>query len=228
MQLQSLGLVPEEMGGTTQFVSVSALKNMGIDKLLEAILLEAEMLETFTNVEGPAKGYVIENRMDKGRGPVGTLLIESGTLKVGDYFVSGNTSGKVRAMIDDHGRNITEAPPSSVVEVAGFSSLPVSGDDFQVVGSEKEAKKIVSQRNVKQQNAKTKEKAVFTLENLQEQLKKQDKVELRCIVKSDVQGSHEALQQVLEKLDSKEVKINIIHQGVGSINNSDVLLAGSF
>lgn len=225
MQLQSLGLIPEEMGGTTQFVNVSALKNIGIDKLLEAILLEAEMLENFTNPGGPVKGYIIENRMDKGRGPVGSLLIESGTLKIGDYFVSGHSSGKVRAMINDHGRNITEAPPSSVVEVAGFSSLPVSGDDFQVVANEKESRKIVGLINVKHQNTKTKEKAVFTLESLQEQLKKQTEIELQCIVKSDVQGSYEALQQVLEKLNTKEVKINIIHQGVGSINNADVLLA---
>lgn len=225
MQLQSLGIVPEEMGGTVQFVGVSALNNIGIDKLLDAILLEAEMLELSANMEGPAKGCVIENRMDKGRGPMGTLLIESGTLKVGDYFVSGNTHGKARAIIDDRGKNITAASPSSVVEVAGFSSLPVSGDTFQVVVNEREAKRFVSQQNIKQQSAKTKEKATFTLESLQEQLKKNDKLELRCIVKSDVQGSYEALKQILEKLSNQEVKLTVLHQGVGGINNSDVLLA---
>lgn len=227
MQLQPLGLVPEEMGGTTQFVNVSALHNIGIDKLLEAILLEYEMLESFANVEGPARGYVIENRMDKGKGPLGTLLIESGILKIGNCFVSGNTFGRVRAMIDDHGRNLTEALPSSIVEAAGFSSLPIAGDDFQVVKSEKEAREIVSKKTNQQQNAKTKEKAVFTLEGLQEQLGKQKTVELRCIVKSDVQGSHEALKKVLERLSTKEMNLNIIHQGVGSINSSDVLLAGA-
>jgi translation initiation factor IF-2 len=224
-QLQSLGLVPEEAGGTTQFVNVSALKNIGIDKLLEAILLETEMLEITTKAEGPAVGHIIENRMDKGRGPVGTLLIESGTLKIGDYFVSGNTFGKVRGMIDDLGRNVKEAPPSSVVEVAAFSSLPISGDYFQVMDNEKEVKRIVSQRNEKQKSEKMKERAVFTLENLQEQIGQQKKAELRCIIKSDVQGSHEALQQALEKLNTEEVKLNIIHQGVGGINSSDVLLA---
>ncbi len=226
-QLQSLGLVPEEMGGTTQFVYVSALQNVGIDKLLEAVLLEYEMLESFTDVEGHAKGYIIENRMDKGKGPVGTLLIESGILKVGDCFVSGNTFGKVRAMIDDYGKSLIEALPSSIVEVAGFSSLPTSGDDFQVVNNEKEAREIVSRKNIQQQNAKTKEKAVFTLEGLQEQLGKQKTIELRCIIKSDVQGSHEALKQVLERLSSQEVNLSIIHQSVGSINSSDVLLAGA-
>ena len=225
MQLQSLGLVPDEMGGTTQFVNISALNNLGIDKLLETILLEYEMLETFSNIEGPAKGYVIENRMDKGRGPVGTLLIESGILKIGNCFASGNTFGKVRAMVDDHGRNLTEALPSSIVELSGFSSLPISGDTFQVVKSEKEAREIVSKKTNQQQNAKTKEKAVFTLEGLQKQLGKQKIVELRCIVKSDVQGSHEALKKVLERLSNEEMNLNIINQGVGSINSSDVLLA---
>jgi len=225
MQLQSLGLVPEEMGGKTQFVNVSALQNIGIDKLLEAILLEYEMLETFTTVEGPAKGYVIETRMDKGRGPLGTLLIQSGILKVGNCFTSGNTFGKVRTIIDDHGRNLIEASPSSVIEVSGFSSVPIAGDDFQVVKNEKEAREIVSKKTNQQQNAKTKEKAVFTLEGLQEQLGKQKTIELRCIVKTDVQGSHEALKKVLERLSTKEVNLNIINQGVGGITNSDVLLA---
>ncbi|MDD5454803.1 MAG: translation initiation factor IF-2 [Candidatus Ratteibacteria bacterium] len=225
IQLQSSGLVPEEMGGTTQFINVSALQNTGIDKLLEAILLEYEMLERFTTIEGPAKGYVIETRMDKGRGPLGTLLIQSGILKIGNCFVSGNTLGRVRMIIDDHGRNLTEASPSSVIEVSGFSSVPVAGDDFQVVKNEKEAREIVSKKTNQQQNAKTKEKAVFTLEGLQEQMNKQKTIELRCIMKSDVQGSHEALKKVLDRLSTEEVKINIISQGVGGITNSDVLLA---
>lgn len=224
-QLQSFGLVPEERGGTTQFVNISALKNQGVEKLLEAILLESEMLEHFTTAKGHAKGRIIETRVDKGKGSVGTILIEEGTLKIGDYFISGTTYGKVRGMTDDFGKRVKEAVPSSVVEVSGFSELPISGDLFEVVKDEKEAKKIVEGRHRDKQSERMKERATFTLEGLQEQMESGKKAGLRCIIKSDVQGSYEALKQSLEKIEKEGVELTVIHHGVGSINRSDILLA---
>lgn len=224
-ELASLGLVAEDMGGKTLFVNVSALKKTGIDALLEAILLEAEMLELTADLTGAAQGYIIENRMDKGRGPVATVLIRSGTLKVGDSFISGNTYGKVRTMVDDFGRIVHEASPSCVVEVSGFSSLPVSGDLFQVLKDERTAKRIAEEKKREKKTERMKDRAIFTLESLREKTGQEQAVELRCIIKTDVQGSQEALQQAVEKLSSEEVTIKLIHQGIGDVNKSDVVLA---
>lgn len=222
-QLADLDLLPEEWGGKTILVEISAKEKLGLDNLLEMLLLEAEMLELKGNPTGRACGIVIEARLDRGRGAVGTVLVQKGTLKIGDPFVAGKASGKVRAMFDDKGRQITEASVSTPVEVLGFSKVAKASDPFIVVQSEKEARQISLKAEIL---ARQKEKAAkphLTLDDLYK--KKEEIKELKLIIKTDVDGSSEALSAFLEKLSTDEVKIKTIHTGTGGIAKSDVMLA---
>lgn len=226
-QLMEAGLMPEEWGGKTITVGVSAKTCQGIDELLEMILLEAELLELKADPAGFAKGVVIEGKLSKGSGPVATVLVQSGTLKIGDIIIAGLYYGKVRAMIDDLGRRVSDASVSKPVEILGLPSVPQAGDIFFVVTEEKLAKDIVTRR---QQEAKAKKLQPIkriTLEDLSQQVKEGKVKELRIIVKADVQGSLEALVQSLKGLDTKDIKIDVIHSGIGSVNESDVMLAAA-
>lgn len=226
-QLMQAGLMPEEWGGKTITVGVSAKTGQGIDELLEMLLLEAELLELKADPTGPAKGVVIEGRLSKGGGPIATILVQTGTLKVGDTVVAGLHYGRVRAMINDLGHRVGEALPSKPVEILGLEGVPQAGDIFFAVVDEKLAKDIATRR---QQEAKAKELQPvkrITLEDLSQQVKEGKIKELKLIVKADVQGSLEALTQSLDSLGTKDVKLDIIHSGIGSINESDVMLAAA-
>jgi translation initiation factor IF-2 len=227
-QLAERGLIPEEWGGKTIFVEVSAKKRMNIEKLLEMILLEAEILDLKANPKKAAKGIVLEARLDKGRGPVATFLVESGTLKVGDMVVAGTAFGRVRAMHDDHGRILKAAGPAAPAEVLGLSDVPRAGDTFYHVTDPKLAREISSKRQeaLKDNRALNLSKHV-TLDNLFEQIKEGQIKELKVVVKGDVQGSVEALTQSLEKLSTPKVALKAIHTGVGDVVNGDVLLASA-
>jgi len=227
-QLAERGLNPEEWGGKTIFVEVSAKKRMNIEKLLEMILLEAEILDLKANPKKAAKGVVLEARLDKGRGPVATFLVEAGTLKVGDMVVAGTAFGRVRAMHDDHGRVLKAAGPATPVEVLGLSDVPRAGDTFFHVKDPKLAREISTRRQeaLKDNRALNLSKHV-TLDNLFEQIKEGEIKELKVVVKGDVQGSVEALTQSLEKLTTDKVALRAIHTGVGDVVNSDILLASA-
>lgn len=225
-QLSEYGLVPEEWGGKNIFVNISAKSKIGIEDLLESILLEAELLELKANPNKLARGTVIEAQMSKSRGPVVNVLVQDGTLKVGDYFVAGMYDGKVRAMVDDKGKNLQEAFPSTPVEVLGCSGVPEAGDKFYAVNDEKEAKAISESRrsmSLERDRSATGRKSLDIY-----QLIKDGKVkDLNIILKGDVQGSIEALSESLLRLNNDEVKINIIHSAVGSITENDVMLASA-
>ena len=225
-QLQEHDLVAEEFGGKTICVNVSATKKQGLSELLEMLLLEAEMLELKANPDGPAQGTVIEARLDKQRGPVATVIIRKGTLRVGDFFLGGIFEGKVRAMIDEHGRRVKQSPPSTPVEVVGFSGVPNAGDTFQAFRTEKEAKEIALRRRLQKREEDLRASPHITLDELYEQIQAGLK-ELKIIVKGDVQGSVEALIQSLMALSGDRVKVMVIHSGVGEINESDVILASA-
>ncbi len=224
-ELTEHGLVPEDWGGDTIFVPISALKGEGIDQLLEMILLVAEMEELKANPERNANGTVIEAKLDKGRGPVATLLVQNGTLKVGNPIVAGNTFGRVRAMVNDLGRRVKEAGPSMPVEVTGLNEVPQAGDQFVVFDDEKTARQVGEARMEKALQETRSETARVSLDTLFEQMKQGDLKELSVIVKADVQGTVEALTAALEKIDVEGAKVNIIHTGVGAITESDVILA---
>ncbi len=225
-QLAEYGLVPEEWGGETICVPVSAVTKEGLDQLLEMVLLVAEMEELKANPRRPARGTVIEAQLDKGRGPVATVLIQKGTLEIGDYVLAGTAHGRVRAMMDFKGRRIKKAPPATPVEILGLSEVPNAGDPFYAVHDEKLARQIVEERiKQKRQDALTPGKV--TLEDLFKQIQEGKVKELNLIVKADVQGSVEALIQALTKLNTPEVKINLIHSGVGAITETDVMLASA-
>ena len=226
-QLTEYGLVPEEWGGDTICVPVSAVTKMNIDKLLEAILLVAEMKELKANPNRAAKGIVIEARLDKNRGPIATLLVQNGTLHSGDIIVAGTSVGRVRVMVDDKGRKVNEAGPSVPVEIMGLAEAPQAGDAFDAVSDERLARELVEQRKQKQKEEQFKSFEKVTLENLFSSLKEGELKELNIIVKADVQGSVEAVKQSLEKLSNEEVRVKIIHGGVGAINESDVMLANA-
>ncbi|MDR1410341.1 MAG: translation initiation factor IF-2 [Oscillospiraceae bacterium] len=226
-QLTEYGLVPEEWGGDTICVPVSALTKQGIDKLLESILLEAEMLELKANPNRAAKGIVIEARMDKERGTIATLLVQNGTLSSGDYVVAGATSGRVRVMIDDKGQRIDEAGPSVPVEIMGLDSPPTAGDAVDAVSDERLARALVEQRRTQAKALEQGTQTKVSLENLFENLQAGQIKTLGLIVKADVQGSVEALKQNLEKLSNEEVLVKILHAGVGAINDNDVMLANT-
>jgi translation initiation factor IF-2 len=220
-------LVPEEWGGDTVFVEVSAKKRINIEELLEMILLVAEMQELKANLQAKAHGVCIEAKLDKGRGPVATVLINKGILRVGDAFVAGTAYGKVRALIDDKGKNLKEAKPSAPVEVLGFASLPQAGDELRVVADEKVARKIAEERALKKRLIEAETRRHVTLEDLHERIREGEVKELNLVVKADAQGSVEAIKDALYKLSTDEVKLNIIHSGVGSISETDVMLASA-
>ncbi len=226
-ELAERGVVPEEWGGDSLTVEVSALKRIGIEDLLEAILLQAEMLDLKANPNKRAKGTIIESKIETGRGIVATVLIQNGTLHLQDPFVAGIYPGKVRAMFDENGNPVKEALPSDPVEVIGFSGLPAAGDPFQVTKTEKEAKQIGQKRQELKRLEASKNVKKVTLENLYEQIKEGEIQELKVIIKADVQGSVEALKDSLEKLSNDQVRLNCIHAGVGAINETDVILASA-
>jgi translation initiation factor IF-2 len=226
-ELSEYGLLAEEWGGDTIIVPVSAKKRTGIDSLLEMVLLVAEMQELKANPNKRAIGTVIEAELDKGKGPVATVLIQSGTLNVGDFFVVGNTHGKVRGMIDDKGRKIKKAGPSTPVEIQGLSDVPDAGDIFQSVDDEKTAKIVAENRKDKQRMGQLQSKQMVSLDELFNQIQEGKVKELNIIVKADVQGSVEAVKQSLAKLSNDEVKVSTIHGGVGAITEFDVMLASA-
>ncbi len=226
-QLTEHELVPEEWGGNVICVPVSAKTKMGIDKLLETILLVAEMQELKANPDRSAKGTVIEARLDRGMGPIATVLVQNGTLHSGDTIVAGTTVGRVRSMMDDKGRRVQEAGPSVPVEITGLGDVPVGGDIFNVVSDERLARELVEQRLSEQKEQQFNAQTKVTLDNLFDQMKEGDMKELKIIVKADVQGSVEAVRQSLEKLSNEEVRVNIIHGAVGAVSESDVMLANA-
>ncbi len=224
-QLTEHGLVPEKWGGDIICVPVSAKTHEGIDSLLENILLVAEVMELKANPDRKAKGIVIEARLDKGRGPVASLLVQNGTLKSGDIIVAGTAVGRVRVMTNENGRELKEAGPSVPVEITGLAETPNAGDVFDAVTDERLARELVEQRKQKAKEELFNAKQRVTLDNLFDQLSEGDLKELNVIVKADVQGSVEAVRDSLEKLSNDEVKVRVIHGGVGAINESDVMLA---
>lgn len=226
-QLATHDLVPEEWGGQTIFVEISAKERIGIEELLEMLLLEAELLELSANPNRTARGTVAEAELDKGRGPVATVLVQNGTLHVGDAFVAGRYYGKVRAMINDRGQRVKSAPPSTPVEVLGFTGVPEAGDQFLAVDSEKDAKAISESRQEQHRATQLGPQSRINLDDLFQQIREGDIKELNVIVKGDVQGSVEAVLDSLRDLSTEEVKINIIHQAVGGITETDVLLASA-
>ncbi|MCL2025932.1 MAG: translation initiation factor IF-2 [Leptospirales bacterium] len=225
--LSVYGLISEEWGGTTLFAYISAKKNINIDGLLELVLIQAEMLELKENPKLMAKGVVLESKLDSGRGAVSTILIKRGTLRTGDPFVVGHYSGKVRAMFDDRGVEITEAGPSRPVEILGISGVPSAGDPFECVDSEKIAKQISQKRLEYLRIESAKKVRKVTLESLNDMISEGAVKELCIIVKADVDGSAQALTESLRKLSTGEVKVNVIHSGAGGINESDVMLASA-
>jgi len=218
-------VVPEDWGGDTMFVEVSAKTGKGIDALLEAVLLQAEVLELRAPKNTPAKGLVIEGRLDKGRGPVSTILVQSGILKRGDMILAGSAFGRVRAMLDDAGNDIKEAGPSIPVEILGLSDVPNSGEEVIVLNDERKAREIALFRQGKFRDVKLAKKQAANLENIFENMGEGEVKSLALIIKSDVQGSYEALATSLQKLSTDEVKVNIIHTGVGAVTESDVNLS---
>ncbi|TFZ08257.1 translation initiation factor IF-2 [Ramlibacter humi] len=218
-------VVPEEYGGDSPFVNVSALTGQGVDDLLEQVLLQAEVLELKAPVDAAAKGQVIEAQLDKGRGPVATVLVLSGTLKVGDVVLAGQTYGRVRAMLDENGRTVKSAGPSIPVEIQGLTEVPQAGDDFMVMTDERRAREIATYRAGKFRNTKLAKQQAAKLENMFENMAAGDVKTLPIIVKADVQGSQEALSQSLLKLTTEEVRVQLVYAGVGGISESDVNLA---
>jgi translation initiation factor IF-2 len=227
-ELTQHGLVPEEWGGDTIFVNISALKKEGLDTLLEMVLLVADMQELKANPKARPRGTVIEAKLDKGRGPVATVLVQNGTLKVGDIVVAGTAYGRVRAMQNDMGKRIKEAPPSTPVEILGLSEVPSAGDRFVVYDDERAARNLVQKRanreKLQQQQQAT---AKVTLDDLYRQIQEGNVKELNVIVKADVQGSVEAIVQAIEKIEVEGVRVKVIHRGAGAITESDVTLASA-
>ncbi len=226
-QLTEYELIPEEWGGDVICVPVSAKTRMNIDSLLESVLLVAEMKELKANPNRAGKGIVIEARLDKGRGPVATLLVQNGTLKSGDIIVAGTAVGRVRVMTDDKGRKVDEAGPSVPVEITGLAEVPVGGDAFDCVSDERLARELVEQRKASQKEEAFRSMQKVTLDNLFDSINEGSLKDLNIIVKADVQGSVEAVRQSLEKLSNEEVRVKVIHGGVGAVNESDVMLANA-
>ncbi len=226
-QLTEHELIPEEWGGDVICVPVSAKTRMNIDTLLESVLLVAEMKELKANPNRAGKGIVIEARLDKGRGPVATLLVQNGTVKSGDIIVAGTAVGRVRVMTDDKGRKVDEAGPSVPVEITGLAEVPIGGDQFDCVSDEKLARELVEQRKRTQKEEEFRSMQKVTLDNLFDSINEGSLKDLNIIVKADVQGSVEAVRQSLEKLSNEEVRVKVIHGGVGAVNESDVMLANA-
>ena len=226
-QLTEYDIVPEEWGGDTPIIPVSAHTKEGIDDLLEMVLLVADMKELKANPDRAAKGTVIEARLDKGRGPIATVLVQNGTLNVGDIIVAGTTVGRVRAMLNDKGVKVKSAGPSVPVEITGLDDVPTGGDIFNAVSDERLARELVEQRRDAEKEERFNARTKVTLDNLFDQMQLGEMKELKIIVKADVQGSVEAVKQSLEKLTNEEVRVNVIHSGVGAIRESDVMLASA-
>ncbi|HVE48270.1 MAG TPA: translation initiation factor IF-2 [Casimicrobiaceae bacterium] len=224
-ELVAEGVVPEEYGGDVQFIPVSAKTGQGIDTLLDSILLQAEVLELTAPKDAPARGIVIESRLDKGRGPVATILVQSGTLQRGDVALVGSVFGRVRAMTDENGKPVNKAGPAIPVEIQGLSDVPLAGEELLVLGDERKAREIALFRQGKFRDVKLAKQQAAKLENMFDQMGGEEAKTLALIVKADVQGSYEALQQALTKLSTEEVKVNIVHAAVGGITESDVNLA---
>ncbi|HYA12041.1 MAG TPA: translation initiation factor IF-2 [Thermodesulfovibrionales bacterium] len=226
-ELAEHGIIPEEWGGQNIFVEVSAKKAIGIESLLEMILLQSEIMELKANPEKKARGTIIEAKLDRGRGPVATVLVQAGTLRIGDTFLAGIHVGKVRALIDDTGKRITEAGPTTPVEVIGFPEVPSAGDIFIAVDDEKRARQIALARQQKQRLADMAKTRKLTLDELYAKIKEGEIKDLNIIIKGDVQGSVEALKDALESITHTQVKVRVIHSSVGGINESDIMLASA-
>ena len=220
-------VIPEELGGDSMFIEVSAQTGQGIDDLLDAVLLQAEVLELKAPINTPAKGIIVEGRLDKGRGPVTTLLVQSGTINMSDTLLAGNASGKIRAMLDENGKNIKQATPSIPAEIIGLSDVPNAGDEFIVINDEKKAREIALFRQGKFRDIKLAKQQASKLENIMEQMTEAEVRFLPLIIKADVQGSSEALAGSLEKLSTDEVKVKVVHSAVGAVNESDINLASA-
>jgi translation initiation factor IF-2 len=226
-ELVTEGVVPEEYGGDTPFVQVSAKTGQGIDDLLERVLLQAEVLELKSPKDVPAKGLIIEARLDKGKGPVATILVQTGTLKRGDVLLAGQVFGRVRAMLDENGKPVDEAGPSIPVEIQGLSDVPGAGDEAMVIVDERKAREIALFRQGKFRDVRLAKQQAAKLENMFEQMGEGEAKQLALIIKADVQGSQEALVHALTKMSTGEVRVNVIHAAVGAITESDVNLAGA-
>ena len=226
-QLTKYELIPEEWGGDTIIVPISAKTGMGLEELLEMVLLTAEVQELKANPNRRAKGTVIEARLDKTRGPIATLLVQNGTLKQGDIIIAGTAVGRVRVMTNDKGRTVKTAGPSVPVEITGLAETPAPGDEFNAVTDERMARELVEQRKQAQKDAAANAMSKVTLDNLFAKMKEGEMKELPLIVKADVQGSAEAVKASLEKISNEEVRVKVIHAGVGAINESDILLAST-
>ena len=227
-QLTQYNVMPEAYGGDVQVVEVSAKENLGLDDLLEHILLVADAeVEPKADPSAPATGTVVEAELDKGRGAVATILVDQGTLKMGDSIVAGNTFGRIKAMLDDRGQRVKDAGPATPVVVLGLGSVPAAGDRLEVVKDEKTARQVAGERSADSRDEKLNTRRPVTLEDLQRQFKDGGSKELNLIVKGDVQGSVEAIRQSLEKIEHPEVKVRFISSGVGAVSDSDVLLASA-
>ena len=226
-QLTKYDLVPEEWGGDTIICPISAKTGMGLEELLEMVIVSAEVLELKANPNRRAKGTVIEARLDKNRGPVATLLVQNGTLKQGDIIIAGTSVGRIRVMTNDKGRTVKTAGPSEPVEITGLAEVPTPGDEFNAVSDERMARELVEQRRQAEKDAAAKLMQKVTLDNLFARMQEGEMKELPLIVKADVQGSAEAVKASLEKLTNEEVRVRVIHAGVGAVNESDVLLAST-
>jgi translation initiation factor IF-2 len=220
-------LVPEDLGGDTIICEVSAKTGKGIDKLLEMIALQSEVMELTASSQRPASGTVLEAYLDRGRGPVANVLVQDGTLKTGEFLVAGAAFGKIRAMTDEHGRNLKEGGPSTPLEILGLDSVPTAGDQFDVAADMKVAEKVAKSRADKNRAATSVTAVKPSLESLHELMQAQEQVELKVIIKTDVQGTTEALRESLEKQSTEKVKVTIVHASPGGITESDVLLAST-
>ena len=226
-ELTEYGVIPEDWGGQNMFVEVSAKKKLHIDDLLETILLQADVLELKANPDAEASGFVIEANLDKGRGPVATVLVERGTLHPGDTVVAGTSYGRVRALIDPHGNHVDSALPAAPAEILGLNSVPVAGDEFRVFADERDARKLAEERALRARLAEQESKSHMNLDDLFNRIEEGKQTDLNLIVKADVQGSIEALRDAFSKMDQSEVKINIVHSAVGGITETDVTLAAA-
>lgn len=226
-ELTEHGIIPEEWGGQNMFVDVSARQNLHIDDLLETVLLQADVLELKANPDAPASGFVIEANLDKGRGPVATVLINRGTLHTGDVVVAGTSYGKVRALVDPRGNNVKEVRPADPVEILGLNSVPTAGDEFRVFDDERDARRLAEERALRARLAKQESRSHMNLDDLFARIEEGKTTDLNLVVKADVGGSIEALRDAFSKMDQSEVKINIIHAAVGGITETDVTLAAA-
>ena len=226
-ELTEYGVIPEEWGGSNMFVEVSAKQRLHIDDVLETILLQADVLELKANPDAEASGFVIEANLDKGRGPVATVLVQRGTLHPGDAVVAGTSYGRVRALVDPRGRHVDAAGPADPVEILGLSSVPTAGDEFRVFTDERDARKLAEERALRARLAEQETKSHMSLDDLFNRIEEGKQTDLNLIVKADVQGSIEALRDAFEKMDQSEVRINIVHSAVGGITETDVTLASA-